>query len=1193
MFNDKSKHSLRMFGLALVLLLFAGGSALAQNNNGPHVPSDNRGDPNLRRKSNLDGNNVRATVFNFAFSGRTSSVPDEIPYEWPKNTRRIYVALVALWMAGEVQDESGQTIQIIDFPAYRQSPGGESWNLEPVPGFLNPNHPGKQMARSDDATSWPQAAQGGWRDKREDPLDPGWVGSWNGFFGKNIFNADQEIFHRASDDSYSRPNYIPDTTDPARGGLGLLVDVRALAWSQILINDIIFYIHDVLNDGTKRISKTSFLIWLADIVGNDSQDDEPFVDLQTSITFLTDADRVGLGAEWQGVPVGVASIKYLETPGNQVDGIDNDGDADEHPELLVQITDANIKAPLFVAADFNPRNLAPGDKIVLIDSLTFERRVLAYPQGGGQVKSMGKIYDLPAQGITLVEDTTANVLDDDLDGLIDERLTLHLERFDEISGTVRPVRHINYLFFAVGDTLKRGFLTPGKGAPQNYANVAPMIDESRDDGFDNDNDWNRLQDDVGLDGVESSGDFGDGDGKPTSGAGTNFPGEPNIDKTDVSETDLIGLTSAQQDPAGGINFNNVADDFIWRKFMSPGRFFLPRRIGEFDMYLSSGFFPMEPGQRQRIAISVAMATGGVIGDQSTPALLSAVEKQKQARNAFESDYQFAQAPLLPTLTAVPGNGKVTLYWDEVAENSIDRYILRITGNSAAARDFQGYRIYRATDPAFLEPLVITNAQGNAIIRQPLAQFDKKDGISGLHPVDIQGVRFNLGSDNGLVHAYIDSNVTNGQLYYYAVTGYDAGYLPANIAPTETPIQVDVDPQGNARLGQNVAALRPEMPVAGYKPADVDGQKIQRTQGTTTALVDYRIVDPRSVLDGHEYEISFQDTLLKDRLGRGLDTLTTKNFTLRNVTTNAVKIDKSTLLKRGEETPLVDGFRLLFFNENRVQVNDALSAWSNSEIYAFRFAPISFLTFVGEQKPNDYRVIIGNAGLSASKDTSISSGSTRVPLPSKSVNFKVENINTGQPVQFAFAEIDGNDGRLTVNPTNANRTDLIYFLEPNAAGRLAYTWQITLVPRVNGRNPQAGDTLKVYLRKPFLAQDRFRFSLRGEKAEAEQAKTSLDLIRVVPNPYIAAERWEPQNPFNSGRGPRELHFINLPQTCTIRIFDVSGVLIDTIEQNSALDNGTAIWDMLSKDGLSISYGIYLYHIDAPGVGQKTGTFAVIK
>jgi len=28
-------------------------------------------------------------------------------------------------------------------------------------------------------------------------------------------------------------------------------------------------------------------------------------------------------------------------------------------------------------------------------------------------------------------------------------------------------------------------------------------------------------------------------------------------------------------------------------------------------------------------------------------------------------------------------------------------------------------------------------------------------------------------------------------------------------------------------------------------------------------------------------------------------------------------------------------------------------------------------------------------------------------------------------------------------------------------------------------------------------------------------------------------------------------------------------------------------------LDIAYGVYLYHIDAPGIGERTGKFAVIK
>jgi len=1141
-----------------------------------HIPSDERGNPNLRRKSNIDGNNLRATVFNFGMSGRTSARPDEIPYEWPKNTNRIYIALVGIWMAGEVKNEDGEITHLVDFPAFRQSPSGTSWNLEPVPGFLNPD--ANSIARSDNPESWPTAAQGGWRDKQNDPVDPGWIGSWNGFFGKNIFNADQELYYRASDDLYTRKNYIPDQTDPSRGGLGLLVDVRSFAWSQILINDAVFFIHDILNDGTKRIPKTSFLIWIADIVGGDAADDQPFVDLQTSIAFLTDADRVG-DSNFGTDPVGVGSVKYIETPGNAVDGIDNDGDADQHPELISLIQgNPDERVPHFTQSDFAPRNIGPGDKIVLIDSSNFERRIIEYPQGGGTVVSLGKTITLPPEGMTVEEDTTANSFDEDLDGLIDERLTLHLERFDEITGTVRPVRYINYLSFAVGDTVKRGFIVAGTKAEKNYQNIAPMIDEARDDGFDNDKDWDPLQDDVGQDGVEGTGDPGEGDGKPSSGAGTNFPGEPDIDKTDVSETDLIGLTTAIQDPAFGINFNTVSDDFIWRKFMVPGRFFLPRQTGDFDLFVSSGFFPMDPGQRQRMAIAIAMAGGGTTKQDD---IESAIQKQKQARIAFESDYQFAQAPLQVTVKAVPGDGKVTLYWDDIAESSVDRFIRRIGG---PAHDFEGYRIYRSTDAAFLDSKIITDANGVKTLLKPIAQFDLKDGITGLHPVDINGVKFNLGNDTGLRHSYVDSNLVNGQRYFYAVTAYDFGFEFGNIPPSETPIKVNVDPQGNVETGTNVAVVRPRAPVAGYLPAGLT--KFEHTKGSATGAIGFKVIDPREIKNGHEYKITFQDTIKKGQL---VDTLTTKNFTVTDVTDNSIRLLESTLFNKGDEVPIVDGFRLFFVDEKRVELNKVLSKWNNDDVYPFNFSTISFLTVQGAQAPNDYQFIFGDVGIATSKDTSISF----LRLPSKDVNFKVINANTGLPIEFAFAEIDGTDGKFSIDPTNANKTDTIFLLEKDSEGRLQYTWQVILNLKVGGRNPQAGDTLKIFLRKPFLSNDEYRFQMKGESQSFDLAAEELKDIGVVPNPYVAAVSWEPRNPFTSGRGPRELHFINLPKKCTIRIYNVNGVLIKKINHDSALDNGTEIWNLLSRDNLEISYGVYVYLVDAPGIGQKTGTFAIIK
>ena len=99
--------------------------------------------------------------------------------------------------------------------------------------------------------------------------------------------------------------------------------------------------------------------------------------------------------------------------------------------------------------------------------------------------------------------------------------------------------------------------------------------------------------------------------------------------------------------------------------------------------------------------------------------------------------------------------------------------------------------------------------------------------------------------------------------------------------------------------------------------------------------------------------------------------------------------------------------------------------------------------------------------------------------------------------------------------------------------------------------------------------------------------------MVPNPYIAAASWEERNPFNTGRGPRSLRFNHLPQACTIRIYTVSGELVATIHHQSGLLDGSAEWNLLSRDNLAVSYGVYIYHVDAPGIGEKVGKFAVIK
>ncbi|MDV7393783.1 hypothetical protein RZS08_20565, partial [Arthrospira platensis SPKY1] len=113
-------------------------------------------------------------------------------------------------------------------------------------------------------------------------------------------------------------------------------------------------------------------------------------------------------------------------------------------------------------------------------------------------------------------------LDNDLDGLIDENRPNHLEKTTFFGGQqiTRPVRFINYLAFEPGQTIRRGLIVPNERIQQrinsdaNFAQLvadhggrfinihtaAPMIDEARDDFFDNDQDWIAISDDIGIEG---------------------------------------------------------------------------------------------------------------------------------------------------------------------------------------------------------------------------------------------------------------------------------------------------------------------------------------------------------------------------------------------------------------------------------------------------------------------------------------------------------------------------------------------------------------------------------------------------------------------------------------------------------------------------------------------------------------------
>ncbi len=1239
----------RCFLLAVAAGFCGLGTVGAQN-----TPSKERVDPSLRRRTEIDGNNVRTSVFNFVFSGRTGA-GQGVPYEWPKNTGRDYIALVALFFGGEVRDDTGKLVRIVDLPAFRtnQATGGD-WNMNPIPGYFNPTV-GK-IAKSDDSTTWPAF----WPDKLSDPGDPGWRGSWNGYFGKNQFNADQEMYYRDGDDNYNRFNYTPDTTDPARKGLGLVVDVRVLEWSQVSVADAVFFIQEVKNDGTKDINKAAMTIWLADFVGGDgdSQDDAPDFDLILDIAYSLDADGVSSNAAFQGVFVGAAATLYLETPGNAEDRIDNDGDSPENPQsgggppVTFDMLDGEIPGD---GIDNNHNGLVDEDSTYIAFghqvAVTFADGI--DNNGNGETGSPVVTQQMIDQAATdqWIDSSQnppkvyqwhrwpPNPETDPMQRGLDGHPIIHLiqlgpedlnKRFkDNIDNDGNsygdlPLVTQGMIDTAASDVYHR-YRVPGTDVilynlasadlGKKYLNkdrlrdagvdegIDEMVDESRNDGIDNDGDWNPLTDDVGLDGVPNTHDFGEGDGRPTSGVGTPFPGEPSIDKTDIKEADQIGLTNVQYLAAGAINFTTTPDVFFWASFMIPGSFVNPALIGrgDYDLFVSSGLFPLRAGQIERISYAVVFGNAVRAGNADVSgARPDALRKRRFAQLAYQQNYKFAQAPLEPTLTAVPGDHRVTLYWDSKSESSFDRFLAGIPG--APARDFEGYRIYRSTDPAFEDARVITDAEGNpAPWLRPIAQFDLKDGIKGYDSVAFNGVQFYLGDDTGIPHSWIDSTVQNGQKYYYAIRGYDRGYNPLGIIPSESNLKISIDNVTGkvTEVGSSVAIVTPEAPVGGYLPPNVT--QITLIEGSTTGKIGYDIVDPRKVRDGRTYHITFEDTLLPGG-ARAPDTFKTKSFTLADITVPAspeTLINRSRSLADSIEQPITDGLRLIVRNEKLFGLNVALSGWNHQGIWAYDFKQWKGGQVIGQQRPTDYKIVFGPPGFGTSTQYLINRPNPTLTAPAGPANFKVFNTSQNKEIEFAFSERDTNGGAGIFSAqynrflANSTQSDVIVFLERDSRDSLIPTYGMSAIFDSTNRGPLNGDTLTLVLSKLFRAGDVFEFKTSAQTVSTQKAKSDLDRIKVVPNPYIAAATWEEQNPYSSGRGPRSIHFNHLPQDCTIRIYTISGEPVVELKHHSGLLDGTEDWNLLTRDNLSAAYGVYIYHVDAPGIGEKIGKFAVIK
>jgi hypothetical protein len=1061
----------------------------------PVVPPEKRGRSDAERAGFHDAASIRTEFSNYGMVGNYPADPIGVDLsvfhsaEVPKGSGLNYSDGITPFVLAKVRERNGNEVYIME-TGFRERQGNSPvrnrvMRFEPRPDYFQPDpgiNRGRSPAISNDPRTWPDE----WPDKLNDPDDPGWRGSWNGYFGKRPA-ADQESFTVMDDDFYDAWNFYPDSRDTTRRGLGLRVEVRGFQWSNPQSANVIFWHYDITNEGTTDYNENIiFGLYMDSGVGGssiscdgiaESDDDNAFYtkDLGFNLVYTWDKRGHGDALGTNCYTTGYLGYGYLETPGKPFDQSDNDNDGiidekrDGGPGQLIEGQD-NIRAHFL--ANYNAANFT---------------------------REHGTLESRPAY---------------------------------------RAAR------WWTGDE---------------------------------DMDWVAELQDTGADGVFDTADQGERDGIPTNG-------ETNFDRTDLHESDQIGLTgfkfnrirAGQGNPSQEIDGIVFFDDGknwpkrLYDQFTDPDpakRFDPPLALNYNIAFLfASGPFTLQAGKTERFSLALAFGAD----------LLELENTVRTVQLIYNANYQFAVPPPLPKVTAEVGDGYVRLSWDDLAERGADPVTLE--------NDFEGYRVYRATDPEFRDPQVINTGRGTGPIGngKPIAQFDLVDEKQGFSPQVVEGVAYYLGNNSGLAHTFTDTTVTNGQLYYYAVTAYDYGSDSLGFYPSENAITVSRTPRGGTILPKNVVEVRPNRKVHGHVPATTSNTA--KIEGRGTGTVQVQVVNSTLVPDNHTFLLQFK--------GVAADSVRAAYYDLIDSTTGSVIFTNSYDLEGQGRGYVGSGLLPVVATPQTVTV-DSLSAFTaasptNARLQlTYRTALPINLRRPGY--PYDMTITFSDVPI----DTSLRGFGLLRARPSK---FRIVAHTPDGDMRMKFYFLDNDeDGTLSL-PLPDEYVDVVTYL-PNDT-RAYETWRVALDTTGQAQSdplrvPTQGDVYEARLIYPFEHGEMYSFKTTAEFISLEKAKVQATQVPyVVPNPYVGIASFESERFAISGRGERRMEFRNLPQNCTVRIFTVRGELVQTLQHDGS-DTGMVPWDLRTKDNLDVAPGLYIFHVDGGDLGTHVGKFAVIK
>ncbi len=557
-----------------------------------------------------------------------------------------------------------------------------------------------------------------------------------------------------------------------------------------------------------------------------------------------------------------------------------------------------------------------------------------------------------------------------------------------------------------------------------------------------------------------------------------------------------------------------------------------------------------------------------------------------AKKILQFDFEISKPPATPTLSAYAGDGRVTLFWNDVAEHSKDNY--------SGEYDFEGYRLYKSTDKGLHWDQWDRNVDPSVGINPvPLAEFDVKN---------------NRGLDTGLQYSFTDTNVYNGFDYWYTITAYDRG--DASVESLESP-------RGNSPDALNTVSVTPRSKAMGRTPvSSADVRHVGR--GKSNYVMEVQPIDEDS-LGNREYQVKFtyvqrtdrgtlktrivpviSDSTKTEAKNYGIEFIAPNSFHLIDMATGDYIGSDPRSYRSGTTYSLNSGMRI------RVEDPDIT-------------APAQFLPKAGDYISLNYAVYVTRNAA----DTVIAPQPFLIEKPCATADGVVFQLRPPEVIQ-SVSRIGGTDKvditfsvydeTLVKNNTywisvlrNGLATDgsgFVALLITNALGDTAkvdslYTADTFRFDGIQGQvsfpsiaPPSPGNAFAVETVVPVPPNvlDSYRFRINNAVIEAVREKNELDQVRVVPNPYLVSSLYEQEFGELRREPIRQIQFINLPQKCTIYVFTIAGDRVKTIEHDAA--NGTETWNLRAEGGREIASGVYLYIVKT-ATAQFKSTFAVIK